>query len=163
MSTSLIVIVYVGNILIYGRCNEDITKLIKQFQKEDVALNREGAAEWYLGIDIQQNYSQLTLLQQGLTKRIFEALSLDSKFSTPTNTPADTAALGKDVDGKEARGSINYASVIGMLLYLGHSPPDLSFTMHQCAQYTHSPKQSHEDALKMIGHYLKGTLNKGLV
>jgi hypothetical protein len=35
--------------------------------------------------------------------------------------------------------------------------------MHQCAQYTHSLKQSHEDALKKIGHYLKGTLDKGLV
>ena len=122
-----------------------------------------GTAEGYLGVDIQWNGSQLTLLQQGLTKHIIEALGLDSKFSTPTDTPADTAALGKDVDGKEASGSINYASGIGMLLYLGCSCPDISFAMHQCAHYTHSLKQSHEDALKKIGCYLKGTLNKGHV
>ena len=64
MSTSLIVIVYVDNILIYGQCNEDLTKLIEQLQKEEVTLRREGAAEGYLGVDIQQNGSQLTLLQQ---------------------------------------------------------------------------------------------------
>jgi hypothetical protein len=73
------------------------------------------------------------------------------------------AAIGKDVNGKEASGSINYASVIGMLLYLGHSHPDISFATYQCAQYTHSPKQSHEDALKRIGHSLKGMLDKGLI
>jgi hypothetical protein len=163
MSTSLIVIIYVDNILIYGQRNKDITKLIKQLQKEEVALHCEGTAEGYLGNDIQWNGSQLTLLQQGLTKRIIKALGLDSKFSTPTDTPVGTAALGKDVDGKEASGSINYASVIGMLLYLGHSRPDISFATHQCAQYTHSPKQSHEDGIKRIGRYLKGTLNKGLI
>jgi hypothetical protein len=163
MSTSLIVIIYVDDILFYGRCDEDITKLIKQLQKEEVALHCEGTAEGYIGNDIQRNGRQLTLLQQGLTKRIIEALGLDSKFSTPTDTPADTADLGKNVDGKEASSSINYASVIGMLLYLDHSSPDISFAMHQYAQYIHSPKQSHEDAIKRIGYYLKGTLNKGLI
>ncbi len=92
-----------------------------------------------------------------------QALGLDSKFSTTTDTPADTAALGKDVGRKEASGSINCASIIGMLLYLGHSHPDISFATHHCVQYTHSLKQSHEDALKKIGHSLKGTLDKGLV
>jgi len=65
--------------------------------------------------------------------------------------------------GKDARGSINYASVVGMLLYLRHSRPDISFVTHQRACFTHSPKQSHEDALKRIGRYLKGTLNQGLI
>jgi hypothetical protein len=163
MSISLIVNVYANNILIYGQRNKYITKPIKQLQKEEVALHREGAAEGYLGVDMQWNSSQLTLLLQGLTKCIIKALGLDSKFSTPADTPADTAALGKDVHGKEASGSINYARETGMLLYLGHSCPDISFAMHQCAQYTHSPKQSHEDALKRIGRYLIGILIKGLV
>ena len=50
-----------------------------------------------------------------------------------------------------------------MLLYLGHSRPDISFATHQCARYTPSPKQSHENALIRIGRYLKGTLNQGLI
>jgi hypothetical protein len=50
-----------------------------------------------------------------------------------------------------------------MLLYLEHSRPDISFATHQCARYTHSPKLSHENALKRIGRYLKGTLDKGLI
>jgi hypothetical protein len=102
------------------------------------------------------------LLQEELTKRIITALGLDSKYSTPINTPAETAALGRYVDGEEASGSVNYASVVGMLLYLGHSWPDISFATHQCARYTHSTKQTHKYALKKIGWYLKGTIKKGL-
>jgi hypothetical protein len=33
---------------------------------------------------------------------------------------------------------------------------------HQCARCTHSPKQTHKNALKKIGRYLKGTIKKGL-
>jgi hypothetical protein len=107
--------------------------------------------------------TNITLKQEGLTKTIIEALGLDSKYSTPVDTPAKSAALGRDIGGKVASRSINYASVVGMLLYLGHSRQDVSFATHQYAQYTHSPKQSHENALKRIGCYLKGTLTKGLI
>ncbi len=124
---------------------------------KDIALHKVGTAEDYLGVDIQRDSNKITFTQIGLTKRIIEALGLDSKFTTAVATPAEKAALGKDVDGPPASGQINYASVIGMLLYLGHSCPDIAFATHQCACYTFAPKQSHEEALKRIGCYLKGT------
>ncbi len=132
-------------------------------KNDDITLHCKGTAEGYLGVDIQSKGNQITLKQEGLTKCIIEGLGLDSKYSTPVDTPSKSAALGQDVDGKEASGHINYASVVGMLLYLGHSQPNISFAMHQCARYNHSPKQSHEDALKRIGCYMKGTVKKGLI
>ncbi len=163
MSKKLIVIIYVDNILIYGRSTDKIDNLINCLKKDDITLNKEDTAEGYLGFDIQQDGDKISLLQEGLTKRIITALGLVSKYSTPVITPAEMTALGCDIDGKEASGCINFASVVGMLLYLGHSQPDISFATHQCARYTHAPKQSHEDVLKQIGRYLKGTLNNGLV
>ena len=50
------------------------------------------------------------LLQEGLTKRIITALGLDSKYSTPVDTPAETAALGRDVNGEEASGTYTVGS-----------------------------------------------------
>ena len=84
-------------------------------------------------MDIHHHGGKTTLLQVGLPKRIITALGLNSKYSTPVDTPAETAALARDINGKEASGRINYASVVGMLLYLGHSRPDISFATHQCA------------------------------
>jgi hypothetical protein len=121
---------------------------------EDVALNKEGTAEGYLRVDIQWDGKQITFTQVGLTKRIIEALGLNSKFSTAVATPAKKSALGRDLGGLPASGQVNYASVIGMLLYLGHSCPDIVFF------YT---SMCHEDAFKRIGRYLKGTLHKGLI
>ncbi len=136
---------------------------MENLKQDNIALHKEGTAEGYLGVDIHHQSGKTKLLQVGLTKRIITALGLDSKYSTPVDTPAETAALARDIGSKEASGSINYASVVGMLLYLGHSRPNISFATHQFARYTHSPKQSHEDALKRIGRYLKGTMHNGLI
>ena len=163
MSNSLIVIIYVDDILIYGRTDDEINNFIERMKSEDVALHREGTAKGYLGVDIQREGKTVMLKQEGLAKRIVNALGLDSKMSTSVDTPAEKAALGRDIDGPVASGSINYASVVGMLLYLGHSRPDIAFATHQCARFTHSPKQTHENALIRIGRYLKGTMNKGLI
>ena len=163
ISKSLIVIIYVDDILIHGKSDAEIVDLIDRLKRDNIALHKEGTTEGYLGVDIQWDGNQITLLQEGLTKRIITALGLESKYSTSVNTPADAVALGQDVGGKEASGSINYSSGVGMLLYLGHSQPDISFATHQCAQYNHSPKQSYVDALKRIGRYLKGTLKNGLI
>jgi hypothetical protein len=138
----MIVIIYVDDILIYCKSEDEINNFICQMKTEDDALNKEGFAEGYLGVDIQHNGCQITFTQVGLTKRIIDALGLDSKHSTAVATLVKKAALGKDIDGPPASGQVNYASVIGMLLYLGHSRPDIAFATHQCACYTFAPKQS---------------------
>lgn len=74
------------------------------------------------------------LSQPGLAKRVVEALGLDCKYSTSTTTPAAANALARDVQGPSAEGTINYASVVGMLLYLcGHSRPDIAFVLSTSA------------------------------
>jgi hypothetical protein len=51
-----------------------------------------------------------------------------------------------------------------MLLYLSsNSRPDIQFAVHQCARFTHNPKESHAKAIKRICRYLKGTATKGLI
>jgi hypothetical protein len=133
ISKFLIVIIYVDDILIYGKSMKEIDHLMENLKQDNIALHMEGTAEGYLGVDIHHQGGKTTLLQVGLTKRIITALGLDSKYSTPVDTPAETAALALDINSKEVSGSTNYASVVGMLLYLGHSRPDISFATHQCA------------------------------
>jgi hypothetical protein len=59
--------------------------------------------------------------------------------------------------------SWNYASVVGMLMYLAaNSRPEIAFAVHQCARFTHSPKQSHAKAVKQIVRYLAGTKDQGM-
>ena len=79
-------------------------------------------------------------------------------------TPAMIMPLGTDAEGKVFQEDWNYASVIGMLLYLcSNSRPDIQFAVHQCARFTHCPRNSHAEAIKRICRYLQATKNKGLV
>jgi hypothetical protein len=163
-SSTLIVIIYVNNILIYCKDKDEINDFIKQMQSLEVALHKEGMAEGYLGVNIQRKGTQITLTQTCLTKRIIKALALDSKWSTSCNTLAEKAPLPWDVDGPPTRGTLNYTSTIEMLLYLtGHSHLDCSFPTNQCAQYTFAPTRKHENALIQISQYLKRMLDKGLI
>ncbi len=91
-------VIYVDDILIYGNSASEIDALIKELKKDDTSLHKEGTAEGYLGVDITQNGDTITLLQEGLTEQIISALGLDSKYSTPVDTPAEYAALGRDLE-----------------------------------------------------------------
>ena len=164
LSSSIIVIVYVDDILAYARDDASIDNFIRCVGDEGVTLRREGTAEGFLGVDIKRDGNRTTLTQSGLTSRIIEALGLCSKNSTKCMMPAELGALPRDLNGEPYQGPINYGSIIGMLLYLtGHSCPDCSFAVHQCAWYTFAPKASHVTALKCIGCYLKGAVGKGLI
>ncbi|KAL7484019.1 hypothetical protein ACHAW6_009661 [Cyclotella cf. meneghiniana] len=165
---TIIVVVYVDDILIYARSDAEITSLISSLKAAGICIRREGTAEGFLGVDIVRSTDSskptITLLQTGLTKRFIEAVGLCSSLSTSINTPAETSPLPKDDNGLPASGSFNYAAAVGMLLYLsGHSRPDIAFAVHQCARYTFNPTRRHELALIRIGRYLKGTINKGLI
>ena len=79
-------------------------------------------------------------------------------------TPASTEALGIDPDGEPMKEDWNYASVVGMLIYLStNTRPDITFAVSQVARFNHNPKQSHATAVKTIVRYLKGTSDKGTI
>ncbi len=83
MNQSIIIIVYVIDILIYGRSEAEIDKLIERLKNDNIALHKEGTAEGYLGVDIQRDGDNISLKQEGSTKRIIQALGLDEKIINP--------------------------------------------------------------------------------
>jgi hypothetical protein len=54
--------------------------------------------------------------------------------------------------------------VIGKLSYLEKcTRPDIAYAVHQCARFASDPKKEHTQAIKLIGRYLLGTRNKGIL
>ncbi|GJZ94980.1 ribonuclease H-like domain-containing protein, partial [Tanacetum coccineum] len=79
-----------------------------------------------------------------------------------TNTPMENQKdLLKDEDGKEVDVHL-YRSIIGSLMYLTSSRPDIMFAVCACARYQVNPKVSHLHAVKRIFRYLKGQPKLGL-
>jgi len=82
----------------------------------------------------------------------------------PNKVPASTEALGSDPEGEPFDEQWNYASIVGMLIYLStNSRPDITYAVSQVAQFNHNPKKSHGTAVKMILWYLKGMMDKGTI
>lgn len=79
-------------------------------------------------------------------------------LSTPTSTIDKLIAdeNGKSVDTKKYRG------MIGILLYITASRPDIMFCVCKCAKFQSNPKESHLTTVKCIFRYLKGTIDLGL-
>nr|GEY50432.1 uncharacterized mitochondrial protein AtMg00810-like [Tanacetum cinerariifolium] len=67
----------------------------------------------------------------------------------------------EDKEGKAVDLS-HYRGMIGTLLYLTASRPDLQFAICTCARYQASPTEKHLHAVKRIFRYLRGTVNRGL-
>lgn len=163
-SKRIVAIIYVDDVLVYARSDADIEEFVEGMKKQEVLMRREDTVNGYLGVQIEVDGNKTILTQTGLIKRVVESLGLSSTYSTACSTPAECAPLPRNKDGPPAVGTFNYATIIGMLLYLvGHSRPDCAFAVHQCARYTFEPKRVHEVALKRIGRYLKGTMDKGLI
>ena len=69
--------------------------------------------------------------------------------------------LSLDSSGIEVSPTL-YKSIIGSLLYLTVSRPDIAFSVGVCARYQAAPKESHLTAVKRIIRYINGTPEYGL-
>ena len=82
--------------------------------------------------------------------------SSPAKTLMPTAVKLDQDKSGKNVD------ITTYRGMIGSLLYLTASRPDIMFATCLCARFQSDPKESHLIAVKRIFRYLKGTPNLGI-
>nr|GFB93729.1 uncharacterized mitochondrial protein AtMg00810-like [Tanacetum cinerariifolium] len=73
----------------------------------------------------------------------------------------EQAKLKLDLVGKPVDHT-NYCSMIGSLMYVNSSRPDIMFATCMCARYQANPTKHHVSAVKTIFRYLKGTISLGL-
>nr|GEW28012.1 putative ribonuclease H-like domain-containing protein [Tanacetum cinerariifolium] len=134
----------------FHRGQIDQTLFIKK-QKGDILLVQIYVKQKEDGIFINQDKYVVEILKKfGLTE------------GKSASTPIDTEkTLLKDYDGEDVDVHI-YRSMIGSLMYLTSSRPDIMFAVCACARFQVTPKVSHLHAEKRIFRYLKGKPNLGL-
>jgi len=167
VSDDVLCLCYVDDCLFFSKDEVAIDRVVWSLRNEDkpirFQLNEEDDVAGFLGILMnKRDDGSLELLQTGLIDRILRVMGLEDSGTRPT--PADIKPLGKDENGEPCSETWSYASVVGMMMYLSsNSRPEIAFAVHQCARFTHCPKQSHEKALKRIARYLKGTRDRGMI
>jgi hypothetical protein len=160
----MVVLVYCDDCLLFGKDQRKIDAMIAKMRlKFPGGITVEDSVFAFLGVELSQDPKtrKIKLCQSGLTKKILTTTKMTNSHAKRTPAKADT--LGSDKFGEDCSEDWDYASVVGMLMYLcSNSRPDIQFAVHQCARFAYSPRKSHEEAVKLICRYLKGTANQGI-
>ncbi|GJU33171.1 putative ribonuclease H-like domain-containing protein, partial [Tanacetum coccineum] len=114
----------------------------------------------YKGLQVKQKNDGIFISQDKYVAEILKKFRFTEVKTA--STPMETQKpLLKDEDGEEVDVHL-YRSMIGSLMYLTSSRPDIMFAVCACARYQVNPKVSHLHAMKRIFKYLKGQPKLGL-
>ena len=144
--------VYVDDI-IFRSTKDELAHDFSKLMQAEFEMSMIGELNHFLGLQIRQQESSIFISQSKYAKNLVKKFGLESAnlIRTPMspNVKLTIDLLGKNVD------SSLYRSMIGSLLYLTTSKPDISYSVEVCAIYQANPKESHMIALKRIIKYVK--------
>ena len=154
-----VLIVYVDDIILTGDDQEEIVSLNRKLSRE-FEIKDLGELRYFLGMEIARSRKGITVSQR---KYILDLLK-DTGMSgcRPADTPIDpNQKLGKDSEGTPVD-ILRYQRLVGRLIYLSHTRPDIAFAVSLVSQFMHCPREEHLDATYRILRYLKSCSGKGL-
>nr|GEV39216.1 putative ribonuclease H-like domain-containing protein [Tanacetum cinerariifolium] len=153
-------IIYVDDMIITGNDEEEIKKLkgelFTEFEMKDL-----GILKYFLGIEVLRSQAGIFICQK---KYILDLLAetgmLDCK-------PAETPMMSNQKLYMETEAELadrdRYQRLVGKLIYLSHTRPDIAYAVGVVSQFMHQPQATHMNAVLRIIRYLKGTTRHGVL
>nr|GEZ30461.1 copia protein [Tanacetum cinerariifolium]GEZ30480.1 copia protein [Tanacetum cinerariifolium] len=155
----LLVLIYVDDI-IFAASTPEICDLFAKITCSKFKMAMMGKISFFLGLQISQSPRGIFINQSKYALESFKKYNFES--CDPVDTPmVNKSKLDEDKEGKVVDPS-HYRGMIGTLIYLTASRPDLQFSICMCARYPARPTEKHLHAVKRIFRYLRGNINRGL-
>ncbi|GJR80975.1 putative ribonuclease H-like domain-containing protein [Tanacetum coccineum] len=155
----LLVQVYVDDI-IFSSTKKELCFEFEKLMNEKFQMSSMGELTFFLGLQVKQKEDGIFINRD---KYVTDKLKKFGFQDVRTaSTPMDTEKpLLKDSDGDDVDVHL-YRSMIGSLMYLTSSRPDIMFAVCACARFQVTPKVAYSHAVKRIFRYLKGKPKLGL-
>jgi len=158
-SGNLITQIYVDDI-IFGSPNSVLCEEFALSMKGEFEMSMMGELTFFLGLQIKQSPKGIFICQTKYTKELIKKFGMEDAKAIGTPM-SPTTVLDEDSNGKLVDETM-YRRMIGSLLYLTASRPDIMFSVCKCARFQSAPKESHLSTIKRIIRYLIGTSELGL-
>jgi Reverse transcriptase (RNA-dependent DNA polymerase)/gag-polypeptide of LTR copia-type/Integrase core domain/GAG-pre-integrase domain len=155
----LVVSLYVDD-LIYTGNNEKLMEEFKKDMMETYEMSDLGLLHYFLGIGVCQADTSIFINQKKYAENIL--IKFKMQDSKPVATPLMSNERLKSEDGAKKADSTLYRSLVGSLLYLSATRPDIMFTASLLSRYMNSPSQINLAAAMRVLRYIKGTKEYGL-
>ncbi|GJR17216.1 putative ribonuclease H-like domain-containing protein [Tanacetum coccineum] len=155
----LLVQVYVDDI-IFGSTNKAWCEEFEVLMKGEFEMSAMGEMSFFLGLQVKQLPDGIFISQDKYVKDMLTKFDMES---VRTATTPYEAAKTKLKDEPDPPVNVHlYRSMIGSLMYLTASRPDIMFAVSACSRHQVTPLTSHLNAVKKIFKYLKGQPKLGL-
>ncbi|KAL0553604.1 hypothetical protein IC582_007504 [Cucumis melo] len=129
--------------------------------KSELEMSMVGELSCFLGLQIKQKSEGIVISQEKYANNIIKKFRLEQ--SRHKRTPVVTHfKITKDTVGARAYHKL-YRSIIGSLLYLTASRPDIAYVVGICACYQADLRTSHLEDVKRILKYVHGTSDFGIL
>ncbi|GFY93864.1 hypothetical protein Acr_09g0003100 [Actinidia rufa] len=155
----VIISVYVDDIIITG---DDVSgiKRVKQTLRKAFDTTDLGPLRYFLGIEVARSRRGISLSQR---KYVLDLLQDTGMMGCrPASSPMDPNFKLSLESGDLLPDATRYQRLVGRLIYLTHTRPDISFAVSVVSQFMHAPRTSHLDAVHHILRYLKTCPGLGL-
>nr|GEV81375.1 retrovirus-related Pol polyprotein from transposon TNT 1-94 [Tanacetum cinerariifolium] len=155
----LVVQVYVDDI-IFGSTHPRYIQLFSDLMKSRFEMSMMGEMTFFLCLQVKQSPCGIFINQSKYVLEILNKYGMES--CDPVGTPMEIKdKLDLDQNGTPVDAT-KYRSMIGALMYLTSSRPDIVHATYLCARYQAKPTENHFKEVKRIFRYLRGTVNTGL-
>ncbi|CAL2244033.1 unnamed protein product [Prunus armeniaca] len=155
----LIVSIYVDDIVYTGNDHEMLEDF-KKDMKEKYEMTDLGLLHHFLGMGVIQTPTSIFIHQKKYATTLLNRFGLSE--CKPVSIPLVTSEkLSKD-DGSGLASEEQYRRIVGSLLYLTATRPDIMFAASLLARFMHCPTSKHLGTAKRVLRYVKGTLDYGL-
>lgn len=154
--------VYVDDSLITGNCKLVIDSF-KKFLHDKFRIKDLGVLHYFLGLEANATSQGVCLNQHKYAVELISEFGLSA--SKLAKVPMEQAVKLDDVitDNDPAMSNIVvYQRLVGRLIYLTLTRPEISFDVHVLSQFMHAPKQSHFKAAMKVLKYHKGNPSRGI-
>ncbi|GJV54816.1 retrovirus-related pol polyprotein from transposon TNT 1-94 [Tanacetum coccineum] len=155
----LLVQIYVDDI-IFASTDHNACHIFSKEMSSKFQMSMMGQMSFFLGLQVSQSPRGIFINQAKYALETLKKYGMD--LSDPVDTPmVDRLKLDEDLMGIPVD-QTRFRGMVGSLMYLTASRPDLVFAVCMCARYQAKPTKKHLEAIKRIFRYLKGTINMGL-
>ncbi|GJU29676.1 retrovirus-related pol polyprotein from transposon TNT 1-94 [Tanacetum coccineum] len=155
----IIVQIYVDDI-IFGSTSQNLCDDFAKIMHDEFEMSMMGELNFFLGLQIKQMEDEIFFNQSKYIKEMLKKFGLED--SKPTKMPMSTEVKVTNNDEADFVDSSKYRVMIGSLLCLTASRPNIMFSVFLCAHFEENPKTTHLEAVKRIFRYIRGTSHLGL-
>eukprot|EP00253_Pinus_taeda_P024772 PITA_24772 len=133
----------------------------KQVMKSEFEMTDLGLLRFFLGIEVKQTENGIIISQAKYVAEILERFKMHNNKSAPIPIVIELK-LSKENWSNNVNLTL-YKSMIGILMYLNATSPDIMYVVSFVSRFMETPKETHWQATKRILRYVNGTKQYGIL